>query len=190
MSKGIEKVRDRLLRATAALEAAGIPYAVVGGNAVAAWVSRVDDSVVRNTRDVDLLVRREDMVAIVRALEAAGFVHRSVSILGGEGRMEMLLDGPRAKARDAVHLIFAGEKINPDALEASPGVDEIDEKTTEFRLLNLEPLVIMKLTAFRDKDRVHLRDMIEIGQLDESWLDSVPESLRGRLQELLDNPDG
>jgi hypothetical protein len=36
----VDKVRDRLLRATAALEQAGVAYAVIGGNAVAAWVGR------------------------------------------------------------------------------------------------------------------------------------------------------
>lgn len=55
MIGAVEKVRSRLLRAAAALEAAGVPYAVVDGNAVAAWVSRVDESAVRNTQDVDLL---------------------------------------------------------------------------------------------------------------------------------------
>ena len=38
MERAVEKVRNRLLRSTAALEAAGIPYAVIGGNAVMAWV--------------------------------------------------------------------------------------------------------------------------------------------------------
>ena len=33
-----EKVKQRLRRATAALDAAGVPYAVVGGNAVAEWI--------------------------------------------------------------------------------------------------------------------------------------------------------
>ena len=42
MVLAVENVRERLRRSTAALEAAGIPYAVVGGNAVAAWVSTVD----------------------------------------------------------------------------------------------------------------------------------------------------
>ena len=51
MVSAVEKVRDRLRRAVHALEQAGIPYAVVGGNAVAAWVSEVDDAAVRNTRD-------------------------------------------------------------------------------------------------------------------------------------------
>jgi hypothetical protein len=49
MIRAVEKVRQRLQRAVAALEAAGIPYAVAGGNAVAAWVSRVDEAAVRNT---------------------------------------------------------------------------------------------------------------------------------------------
>lgn len=190
MSEGIEKVKDRLRRASAALDAAAIPYAVIGGNAVAAWVSRVDDSVVRNTRDVDLLVRRDDLPEIARALEAAGFIHRSVSILGGRGRIEMFLDGPGAKARDAVHLIFAGEKVDPESIEPSPGVDEVDPETSEFRLLDLEALVTMKLTSYRRKDQVHLLDMLEIGQIDESWLERVPASLRDRLQALIDDPDG
>ena len=32
MVLGVERVRDRLVRVSAALEAAGIPYAVAGGN--------------------------------------------------------------------------------------------------------------------------------------------------------------
>lgn len=71
----MERVRERLLRATAALDGAGVPYAVIGGNAVAAWVSRVDEAAVRNTRDVDLLVR-QDFGRARSALEEAGFVHR------------------------------------------------------------------------------------------------------------------
>ena len=54
MVRAVEKVKDRLLRATAALEKAGVPYAVVGGNAVAAWVTRVDEAAVRFTQDVDV----------------------------------------------------------------------------------------------------------------------------------------
>ncbi len=190
MAEGIEKVKERLRRATALLDNAGIDYAVIGGNAVAAWVSRVDDSVVRNTRDVDLLVRRSDLEKITPVMEAGGFIHRSVSILGGKGRIEMYLDGPGAKARDGVHLIFAGEKVNPEAIEPSPEVGEVDPSHGDFKLLELDALVVMKLTSYRDKDRVHLRDMIEIGMLDEDWLPRVPESLRDRLQALLDDPDG
>jgi hypothetical protein len=48
----------------------------------------------------------------------------------------------------------------------------------------------MKLNAFRDKDRVHLRDMIAVGLIDESWLEKYPQPLRLRLSELLNDPDG
>ncbi len=55
MVRAVEKVRIRLLRAATALEQAKVPYAVVGGNAVAAWVARMDETAVRNTQDVDIL---------------------------------------------------------------------------------------------------------------------------------------
>ncbi len=190
MSEGIEKVKDRLRRAAGALEGAGIEYAVIGGNAVAAWVSRVDDSVVRNTRDVDMLVRRADMPLIIPAMQRAGFIHRTVSILGGKGHIEMFLDGPGAKARDGVHLIFADEKVNNEAIEPSPAVSDVDPTHPDFRLIGLLALITMKLTSYRRKDQVHLLDMMEIGQLDASWLPRVPSSLRQRLQDLLDDPDG
>ena len=48
-------VKERLKRSVAALEAAGIPHAVVGGHAVAAWVARIDPAAVRTTVDVGLI---------------------------------------------------------------------------------------------------------------------------------------
>jgi hypothetical protein len=140
--------------------------------------------------DVDILVRRADMPRIVPAMERAGFIHRTVSILGGKGHIEMFLDGPRAKVREGVHLIFADEKVNEESIEPSPSVSEVDPTHPDFRLIDLLALVTMKLTSYRDKDRVHRRDMMEIGQLDASWLPRVPPSLRQRLQDLLDDPDG
>src|SRR5436853_7565889 len=90
MIRAVEKVRERLLRATAALEEAGVPYAVAGGNAVAAWVTRVDESAVRNTRDVDILIRRAGLPAATTALGDAGFNYRKV------GAVDLFLDGPPA----------------------------------------------------------------------------------------------
>src|SRR6516225_7160437 len=74
MERAVAKVRERLLRATAVLNQAGVPYAVVGGHAVASWVATVDEGAVRNTRDIDLLIRREDLPAITAALESVGFI--------------------------------------------------------------------------------------------------------------------
>ncbi len=183
MIGAVEKVRERLLRATGALEAAGIPYVVIGGNAVAAWVSRVDEAAVRNTANVDLLLDRQDLPAAILALEGVGFVHRHAA------GITMFLDGPEGKFRDAVHVIFANEKVRPEYSTAAPAVsDRIRDQS--FELLSLEALVQMKLTSFRDKDRTHLRDMLELGLIDQSWVSRLSPDLAARLQRLLDDPDG
>lgn len=189
MIRAVEKVRERLLRATAALDAAAVPYAVAGGNAVAAWVSRVDEAAVRNTRDVDILLRRSDFDAAKRALEAAGFTYRHVASLGQSVGIDLFLDGPEASARDAVHILFASEKVRADSLEPSPDVSD-SEQSNHFRMLALDALVRMKLTANRDKDRTHLRDLIEVGLLDQTILDRLPPGLRSRMQHIFDTPEG
>src|SRR5262249_5027095 len=183
MVRAVEKVRERLHRAARALEEAQIPYAVIGGNAVAAWVATVDESAVRNTQDVDILLRRSDLEAGESALAKAGFVYRHVK------GIDMFLDGPRAKARDAVHIIFAGERVRSEDPVPAPEVNE-SEVTGSIQAVALEPLVRMKLTSFRDKDRTHLRDMIGVGWVDETWLPRLPAELAARLKELLDNPEG
>ncbi|HSZ58199.1 MAG TPA: hypothetical protein VK797_21220 [Tepidisphaeraceae bacterium] len=179
----VEKVRNRLLRAAAALDAASVPYAVAGGNAVALWVSRVDEGAVRNTQDVDLLIRRPDLDRVKAAMEAAGFVYRHSSGL------DLFLDGPNAGPRDAVHLVFAGERVRAHEPVANPDVVD-SEPAGAFRVLSLEPLVRIKLTAFGDKDRVHLRDMIDVGLVDSTWPSRYPPVLGERLQSLLDHPEG
>jgi len=183
MIRAVEKVRERLRRAASALDAAGVLYAVAGGNAVAAWVSRVDEAAVRNTQDVDILLRRTDLPVAIGALTKAGFVHRHAASL------EMFLDGPGASPRDAVHIVFAAEKVRPEYFSAAPDVDE-SEATDSFRLVTLDALVRMKLTSFRDKDRTHLRDLIEVGLLDAASITKLPQPLGARLQEILDNPEG
>ncbi len=183
MVRAVEKVRDRLHRSTAALERAGVPYAVVGGNAVASWVARVDEAAVRNTQYVDILINRADLERAKAAMASAGFLFRHVK------GIDMFLDGPGAKARDAVHIRYAAEKVRDTDLASSPGIDQA-EATDSFRVVKLDSLVRMKLTSFRDKDRTHLRDMIEVGLIDESWLPGLPEPLAERLRVLLEDPEG
>jgi hypothetical protein len=183
MVRAVERVRERMHRAALALERAGVPYAVIGGNAVAAHVGRVDESAVRNTPDVDILLRRVDLEAAKAALTNAGFVYRNLQ------GIDTFLDGPGAKARDAVHIIFAGEKVRSVYSVPAPEIGE-SEATPSYRVVALESLVKMKLTSFRLKDRVHMRDMIDVGLIDESWLSRLPVELAARLKELLDNPEG
>jgi hypothetical protein len=183
MVNAVEHVRKRLLRAAQALEAAGVPYAVVGGNAVAAWVATVDEAAVRNTQDVDILIRRADFDPARVALEGAGFVHRKAA------GIDLFLDGANASPRNAVHIIFANEVVRAGEPAANPDVTEAQQMGT-FRALNLEALVRIKLTAFRDKDRTHLRDLIDLGLVDASWIAKLLPALGSRLQSLLDTPGG
>jgi hypothetical protein len=183
MVLAVELVRERLKRATSALEVAQVPYAVIGGNAVAAWVSRVDPEAARNTADVDIMIERANFERAKQALESAGFVHRhAVGI-------DMFLDGPKGRPRNAVHVVFAGEKVRKEYVEPAPDLSTT-ERYESFNVLGFDALVRMKLTSFRDKDRTHLRDMIEVGLLDESWLARLPAQVATRLKELLDNPEG
>ena len=183
MVSAVEKVRARLLKATAALRTAQVAYAVAGGNAVALWVSRADEAAVRNTQDVDILIHRRDLDAARVAMESAGFIYRHVA------GMDVFLDGPTAKPRDAVHIVFANEKVRPHELLNNPDVADSEEAPL-FRVLSLEAIVRIKLTAFRDKDRTHLRDLIDVELLSADWLTKLPSPLAERLQKLLDSPEG
>ena len=184
MVRAAEAVKDRLKRAASALEAAGVPYAVVGGNAVAAWVAQADEAAVRNTPDVNILLRRSDFPAARASLEAAGFVYRHAASI------DMFLDGKGAKARDAVRVLYAGEKVRADAVAASPDVMAATVAPTGHTVVTLEALVTMKLTSYRLKDQVHLRDMASVGLIDEGWPARFPPPLAERLQAVLDDPDG
>jgi len=116
-------------------------------------------------------------------MEAANFKYRHAS------GVDMFLDGPGAKARDAVHVIFAGEKVRAEYQSPAPSVHDFTN-IGEVRVLSLEALVRMKLTSFRTKDRMHLIDMLDVGLIGTDWLPRFTPELSERLQQILDNPEG
>lgn len=183
IEKALEKVKDRLRRVTQALNAANIPYAIIGGNAVQHWVAQVDESVVRNTQDVDIILNEPDLDRAIEVLGKVGFIFRRAA------GISMFLDGPDAKARDAVHVLFSGKKVREEYPAPVPEIDQY-EMMADARTLPLDRLIGMKLTSFRRKDQVHLLDMISIGLIDSSWLDRFAPELQRRLKELLDDPNG
>lgn len=179
----MEGVRRRCRRATALLDAASVPYAVIGGNAVAAWVATVDEEAQRATRDVDILLRRADLPRARAALEPGGFVFAETMDI------PMFLDGPEGSVKAAIHIIYAGEMVREG--EFAPAADVVDSvRGKEFQIVSLEALVRMKLTAYRRKDQVHILDMIGVGLIDASWTARFPPELTARLQTLLDDPNG
>ena len=179
----MEQLLVSMQRLHQALDRAGIAYEVIGGMAAFLHVDRVDPILARLTRDIDIAIRRTDLENVKTALAAAGFTYRhAVGI-------DMFLDGPGAKARDAVHILFANEKVRPEYAEPAPDV-AVSELGVSFRAISLAALVRMKLTSYRKKDQVHILDMIDVGLVDDSWLARVPPELADRLRQLLANPDG
>jgi hypothetical protein len=174
----LDDVTRRLDRITTALDEKSVPYAVVGGQAVAIWVATREPAAVRTTKDVDLLIRRDDLP---RARAAALSVDMDYFEVMGVG---MFLERSDPNPRSAVHLVWAGERVRPDYELPSPAVDQRQE-TSGVHTISLSGLVMMKLLSNRDQDRVHLRDMIDVGLVGRELLDGLPTSLAERLDALL-----
>ncbi len=150
-------------------------YAVIGGNAVAAWVATIDEAAVRFTRDVDILLRRTDPPHAAHALDRAG-----LCVSPEDGTL---------RVRDAVHIVFAGEKVR--SRDALPNPDVADVVVMDAcRVLSLADLAQSKLSVFRAVDATHLRDVIEVGLIDATWVGRFPPAIASRLQSLTDDPDG
>ena len=182
MALAVANVRERLERATAALESAGMNYAVIGGNAVFLWVEAFGEGGKRNTPNVDFLISRADLALAAAALERVGFV-------GVTDRPDLFLDGPNGSPRTRLRLLFAQEQVRESDLLPNPGCREV-VRFGAFAVLPLEALVQTKLVAYRIVDRVHLRDLLDIGLIDAAWTQCYPPELAERLQSLIDDPDG
>jgi hypothetical protein len=174
----LDDVTDRLQRIIAALKEKSVPYAIVGGQAVALWVATKEPAAVRTTKDVDVLVRRGDLAKARAAALAAGMDYFEVMGVG------MFLDRPDPNPRHAVHLVWAGEKVRPEYELPSPAIDQ-QQTISGINVVSLIGLVTMKLMANRDQDRVHLRDMIDVGLVDRTMLAELPKPLADQLESLL-----
>ena len=85
-----------------------MPFALVGGQAVALWVATRDPAAVRTTKDVDILLRREDLPQARAAALSAGMDYFEVLGVG------MFLDRDDPNPRHAVHLVWSGERVRPE----------------------------------------------------------------------------
>ncbi len=173
----VERLFDVTKRFATALEAAGIPYRVVGGLAVFIHVDALDPMAARLTKDVDVAIDRKDLDAIRAALGPYGFTFRHAAGL------DMFLDAGAPRARGAVHLLFAGERVKPDDLEAVPySLPEQSQKG--FLIAPVVDLVHMKLTSYRLKDQVHIQDLDHAGLITPEIEQTLSEPLLARLLEV------
>jgi hypothetical protein len=175
----LDEVTRRLQAITDALDGHAVPYALVGGQAVAVWVATKDPAAVRTTKDVDILLRREDLPA---ARAAANSVQMDYFEVMGVG---MFLDRADPNPRHAVHLLWAGERVRPNYVLPSPSIDERQDFDDGMQVVSLSGLVRMKLLSYRDQDRVHLRDMIDVALVGREMLEGLPDELAQRLDALL-----
>jgi len=177
----LEDVTRRLERICSALETAAVPYALVGGQAVAMWVATRDPAAVRTTKDVDILIRREDLP---RARAAALSIEMDYFEVMGVG---MFIERADPNPRHAVHLVWAGERIRPNHDFPAPTIEQREPLEAGMNAVSLAGLVLMKLVSNRDQDRVHLRDMIDVGLIDREILSEIPSKMATRLEGLLED---
>ncbi len=182
--RAVEKVRERLLKTCRALEDAGVPYVVIGGNAVAVWVGSKDEGAIRNTKDVDVLLERADLSRAAEAMSKAGFDLAEVN------GVTMFLEREDPMPSRGVHVIFAGEKIKQNDPHPAPPVVKGMRSPDGVDAIKLRELLILKLIAFRRVDQVHIADMINVGLIDDALAGQIPPELRPRLEEIRANPDG
>lgn len=175
----LDRVTERLRRITSALQEADVPYALVGGQAVALWVATRDPAAVRTTKDVDILLHRDDLP---RARAAALTVHMDYFEVVGVG---MFLERDDPNPRQAVHLIWAGEKVRPEHPLPAPTIDRRQTIEPGIQVASLPALVLMKLLSNRDQDRLHLRDLIDVELVTRDFLKDLPQELASRLDALL-----
>jgi hypothetical protein len=97
----------------------------------------------------------------------------------------MFLEKADPNPRKAVHLLWAGEKVRPEYPLPSPTVDKSELLEPGKHVVSLAGLVLMKLMSNRDQDRVHLRDLIEVGLVGRDMIPSLPSDLAPRLDALL-----
>lgn len=173
----VEKIFDVTNRFAAALEAAAIPYRVVGGLAVFVHVDARDSMAARLTKDVDVAIDRKNLDAIRAALEPYGFTFRHVAGVD----MFVGADNPNASAR--VHLLFLGERVRSDDLEAVPC--SLPERSPQgFMIAPVVDLVQMKLTCHRLKDQVHIQDLDHAGLITPEIEQTLSAPLLARLKEV------
>jgi hypothetical protein len=174
----MEQLFERIKRLHTALDSAGIEYRVVGGLAVFFQVSLRKPGCGRSTEDVDIAVDRKELRRIAEAAEKFGFRYRHVA------GIDMLVHAEKPRAVTAVHLRFINEKVRAEYLDTVPGFSEPTRTEEGILLAPVADLVKMKLTSFRMKDQLHLKDLDSARLITREIEDSLPEAQLRRLREV------
>ena len=162
----MDQLFERIKRLHSALDSAGIEYRVVGGLAVFFLVSMRRPGRGRSTEDVDIAVDRKELRRIAEAAEKFGFRYRHVA------GVDMLVDAETPRASTAVKMTLVAGFSEPTRTEEG------------ILLAPVADLVRMKLTSFRMKDQLHLKDLDSARLITPEIEASLPDLLRARLAEV------
>ena len=168
---------ESLQRIADALDADAVPYQVVGGLAVLIHVEEANPEYSALTRDVDLMVQRNDLDRVKEAAAKRGFRYRQAA------GVDMLIYSPSDHAKDAIHLVFANEKVRPDYLAPTPALRPDRKRILgkDVMVIPVADLVRMKLTSFRLKDQVHVKALDAAGLITPEVQAHLPTELHARL---------
>lgn len=172
LSSDLEKIATTL-------RDAGASFEIVDGVAVNAHILPLHRSRSFVTRDIDVLIDRNDLERAARAAEPLGY--RAKKMMGG-----YTLIRPEQELAEAVHLLFAGEKSKSTQPLPHPSLrpERRDFLGIAVPLTPLRDLLQMKLTSFRPKDLVHLEILDEAGLITAALEEYLPTVLRERLSEV------
>lgn len=173
------RLLERKLLVSSEFDKNGIPYTIIGGNAVNAYLVEAGSLGV-STRDLDILLRNNDLERAERVLADHGFRHRR-TIMG-----DVFLDPKSKKVEDAVHVLLAGEKVKSSDPVPAPDVSE-SIRIDNISYPNINALLRMKLTANRNKDKAHIDLLIEHGLVNMDEIAKLPAPLGARLLDLFQN---
>lgn len=143
---------EQLAAITRQLEAAEIPYALVGGLAVAVWGAP------RATQDIDLLVRPEDVEAVLSEVAPLGFRLRAFPMTFKDGmklqRVSRVEDGLLL----TLDLLLVNESLEPIFASRKP----LDVDGQIVWVISREALIQMKAAAGRPQDALDIQNLEEL----------------------------
>ncbi len=178
----VNEITQRRNRIVQTFQTHGVAYALIGGQAVAAWVASVDPDAVRTTKDVDILLNQADLPQASAAAAAAGFSYEEVM------NVPMFVELAAPSPKRAVHIVWADQLVRAHEQVPAPRVDE-STVLGGMAVASLDALLRMKLTAWRRHDQVHVDDLLKVGLIDATWVARFPPELAARLQFLIANPE-
>jgi hypothetical protein len=171
--QGKDPVHETMARVVRALEAAGIPYLVAGGMAVAAHRHR------RTTDDVDVLLTAEGLERFRQILADHHFApwtgfHRRFIDQTNDVTFDVMQAGGYPGSGKPGPIVY------PDPTTAVPFI------VNDVRYIDLPTLVQLKLAARRHQDFADVIALIRENHLDEGFQDQLHPSVRQDYVECLE----